>query len=273
MKLRVFFVRYGYEDHKYALQLLINHLQKIGICDLELLCIENNSNSLLTVPEINLSRDKIKVIYGDNSYGEFSAWDLAIKYTKFYSDDLFLFATSAYRKDYKGNDWCILEQISLRSLEFLYSNKCLMGEMNRAYENFSNFEGDFRYYLRSGLFLMNSQTLKILMPFNSFHSKFENPDEIFRHVKASDNYRKFVLNWISNHDFDGASWQKGMTIRKLNSKEEILKIQSIINEHLLSQRAKKLNIQLIDIVANFHQINFMDDKHQFDFRLSIYPDS
>jgi hypothetical protein len=273
MKLRVFFVRYGYEDYKYALQLLINHLQKIGICDLELLCIENNINSILEVPEINLSRNKIKVIYGDNSFGEFSAWDWAIKKTKIHNGDLFLFATSAYRKDYKGNDWCILEKISSRSLDFLYSNKCIMGEMNRAYENFSNLEGNFRYYLRSGLFLMNSQALKVLSPFNSFISGFESPDEIFNHVKASDNYKKFIRNWIGNQDFDGASWQKDQPIKELNSKEKILKIQSIINEHLLSQRAKKLNIQLIDIVTNLHQINLRDDKRQFEFRLSIYPDS
>jgi hypothetical protein len=277
LNLRIFFVRFGYEDYPNALGNLVNHLLPIFSGTIFLTCIENDVNSPLDVPRLNISEDRIKVLRGCNDCGEFSAWDLAVSSLDTNVDDIILFVTSAYAKNYGNIDWNILKYINKNFFDIIisknYLKNSLIGELSRGVDEFQNYEGNFSYWIRSHFFLMGISSLKKIYPFNKLHSNLKNVSEIFDSIQASQKYKNFIIDWLSNKDFKGVRWNKSNLDIVLDSHSLNRKVKSILLEHLMSQIAKNSGIRLVDAVALSCELFDSSEEEQFYFKMKFDPPS
>lgn len=270
----ILYVRYGYEDYPGAANSLINHFRKITN-NLSFIGIENNNYEKL----INSQTINGNFIYGNNKFNEFSAWSMELKGLDEKKFDIVVLATSSYKKNYRGGNWNILENISKTSLDFLLDNKnYVVGQIDRSDKQLRIWNEKFETWLRTSLILI---PVKIFDNFSLYPDDIYTSEKnisveyIFDVVKSSENYRDYVLRWLNGEIINGGSWS---TVYSMSADQKKKKIIMIIFEHLLSIRLRKAGVKILDIytaenLIDQYFINNFSEMEQIDLRRSVHPDS
>lgn len=197
-------------------------------------------------------RPQRMVIGGDNSAGEFSAFDCALDSigSHIWSYDLVHFATSAFNTLYVD----YLQRLDAALLEAVARRPICVGHID-CYNAAVEILG-FRtqHWIRTCFFFLPPTEVKALGSFvtirdgGGFFSG--NPDAPFHpDAPLSLAYREYITNWLTGHDIgQGMKWHSSveLTSERLLSFER--KAVAILNEQLLGVRLRAMRCRLIDVI-------------------------
>jgi hypothetical protein len=274
MKICIFFVRYGEDEYTDSLKELLNYLSSWS-CKFVIYVIENNINFQIKESNIIFNKNiKIHFLYGDNSFREFSAWTKAISLIENYFD-YFIFMTSAYSKDYKGGNWNLLHQLSVKLFDV--EGNSVIGNIDSANLNFSTIFGNFNTWIRSSLFILPSASFSKINTMIFFdNTDYLNWDlSIFNsNLKISKNLQNHIQNWLSGYEINSGNYY-GYGKYSINFNDYSLKYKTIINEFLFSQFLRENQFNFIDLTLLNNNLfkNGYNEYDQYKVRLKNFPES
>jgi hypothetical protein len=191
------------------------------------------------------------LIGGDNSAGEFSAFDRAIRFvgSDIWSYDLVHVATSAFNTLYVS----YLERCDLALLAAVAQRPICAGHIDCYNQAVEVIGFRTQHWIRSCFFFLTPTEAKALAGFVTIGdaSRFfsGDPEAPFRHdAPLSAVYRAYITSWLTGGDIgQGVTWHSSyrLTTDTLPSFER--KAVAIMNEQLLGVRLRALGCRLVDI--------------------------
>ncbi|MCX5713255.1 MAG: hypothetical protein NT033_00235 [Candidatus Omnitrophica bacterium] len=239
-KILCLFVRYGIEKYPHSLEVLTawyakNHLDasvSFWIIDNKIKDMNDN-----TVDDLGC-----RLISGDNTYGEFSAWQ---KIVDEYSEEIkgykiVHFVTDAFNTLYTG----YLDDFSKKHLDFVANRPVCLGHID-SYDNKIEILGhESQSWVRTCFFFMSTATLFGCPDLVSIkeESLFFDKESFRRNAPMSENYKKYIKDWLFGKEIQGVRWHS-IIKDEAHFKKKAL---AILNEHMLSINLRIRGISTID---------------------------
>ena len=233
-----------YDINEKLIQKTINILTNLPL-EIDVYII-NNGNIHYNLNSNNNKHISIHYLKGDNTFNEWSGFNVYLNTYKNDLDDksLYVFVNETIYKNYPLN---IQECYNIKNLIKIYNEKLNCGHIDRFdNENFQVLGRNINEWIRGNFFILNYDTLYKLN-FNFIFYDYYNLNETNLTSFLSKNIIDKLLNYLNNN-------KRYEKINKIN------KIKYIINEYLLS-------INLKDIGEIF-DINHINDSKQIFNKLS-----
>ena len=192
-----------------------------------------------------------RVIGGDNSVREFSAFDRALQVVgqDLRRFDLIHFATSAFNSLYVR----YLDRFDNRVLESILRRPRCLGHIDCYNEPVEILGCYTQHWIRTGFFLLPPEEVKMLGSFVTIRDGRRffsgNPDAPFHeHAPLSETYRQYIIKWLTGVDIgQGVQWHSHFALTSETLPEFEHKALSILNEHLLAVRLRAMGCRPIDV--------------------------
>lgn len=205
------------------------------------------------------SHAKYNVIVGENSNREFSGWDKGIealaKGTDLIDTSTVLLANDTFHRNY-GEDY--LSQFKRRDTKSRVRKGQIVGYVDSYPREIQLFDLCLRSWVRTSIVICSWKALQGLLPLSipipDSEIFSEDPHEFFLpNAPLSANYQDYIKTWLFQaHAPDAefhSSWHSKTKIDENNFSALKAKARSILAEHFLSARAKRLGIAVYAVNA------------------------
>lgn len=239
MKILCLFLRYGEYEYPEAFQGLQKWYES-NICNARTTfwIIDNK----LPASYDTVNADGIRILGGDNTFWEFSAWDAVLKSCvgQIEQYDIIHFVTSAYNTLYTG----YLDHFSEVQLDYVQSKPICLGHID-SYDDPIEIRGFIsQHWIRTCFFFLSQRSLAKIGRILSFNNRSDFFDENGHLKKGPINslYIKCITDWLGGQVLQGVSWHSDLK----NSEHFQQKAMAILNEHMLAVRMRECGLNLID---------------------------
>jgi hypothetical protein len=195
--------------------------------------------------------DRVVVLGGDNSSGEFSAFDRAIDFigSAIWSYDFVHFATSAFKRLYVA----YLDRFDEGLLRSFAGRPACVGHVDCYNAPIEVLGFRAQHWIRSCFFVMPPAELKALGSFVSvadgqpfFTGSADDPFRADAPISAQ--YRAYIRQWLTGGDIgQGVEWHSKFALTRDTLPAFEQKARAILNEQLLSIRLLGLGCRLVDV--------------------------
>lgn len=186
--------------------------------------------------------EEIRVLGGDNSFWEFSAWDavFASHSDEIQHYDIIHFVTSAYNTLYTG----YLNHFTELQLDYVQVNPICLGHID-SYDQPIEIRGfKSQHWIRTCFFFLSRKSLVRIGKILSFddRSEFFDRNGQIRDGPVSSHYKQCISDWLGGQPLQGVSWHS----RSTDLEHFQQKAMAILNEHMLAVRMREGGLSLVD---------------------------
>lgn len=248
------FVRYGTKKYPTALDdLLAFYARVIPGAPRRILVIDNQ----IEAPTDRSLGEGIRLVEGDNSAFEFSAWSRALERhgDEIARSELVHLVTDAFMVPYNG----YLRHLSAAQLELCARRDFCLGHIDAYPAPIEILGAASQCWIRTCFFFLNPRALSVLRPFVSVTEPERffsgDPAAPFRaDAPLSPRYRDYITEWLGGASMGGMSWHSSFTRSEDNIAYFNRKALAILNEHLLGIRLRQGGVPLIDTAWLEHRM-------------------